>query len=131
MIALDTSVLVRYLVEDDEEQTARAAALIEGTASRGEQLFVAGIVLCEVVWVLRSSYRIPRLEVVAVLKNLVRARPLRFQDKEAIHRALAAYESKRGDFADYLISEQAAAAGCEQVATFDRALLEEDGFFEP
>jgi len=34
-------------------------------------------------------------------------------------------------FADYLIAGEAAAVGCEQAATFDRALLEESEFFAP
>ena len=49
MIGLDTNVLVRYLVEDDEEQAARAAAFIEGISDRGEKLYVPHVVLCELV----------------------------------------------------------------------------------
>ena len=75
MIALDTNVLVRYLVEDDAEQSARAARLIEGAADQGDAMFVAHIVVCEVVWVLQVAYRIGKPEVIATLKNLVRASP--------------------------------------------------------
>ena len=52
MIALDTNVLVRFIVEDDDEQTGRAVLLIHDALAKNEPLFVSEVVLCEVVWVL-------------------------------------------------------------------------------
>jgi predicted nucleic-acid-binding protein len=49
-------------------------------------------------------------------------------DAAVIDRALHSYRGGRGDFADYLVREQARAAGAEEVVTFDRALKGEDGF---
>jgi len=57
MIALDTNVLVRFLVEDDEKQSQKATRLIRNAQKRGEPLFISDIVMCEVVWVLSTSYR--------------------------------------------------------------------------
>src|SRR5688572_15485594 len=53
--ALDTNVLVRYLVQDDPGQSRRAAAYIEGAASAGDQILLSNIVLCETVQVLDSA----------------------------------------------------------------------------
>jgi predicted nucleic-acid-binding protein len=131
VIALDTNVLVRFLVEDDESQSAAAAALIEETLSHGEGLFVTDIVLCETVWVLTASYGVKRPAVVAILRDLLRAKQLSFAAPDSLSRALDAFASGRGDFADYLIREHSRAAGCEQVVTFDRALLREHGFTAP
>lgn len=131
MIALDTNVLVRYLVEDDAEQSARAARLIEGAADQGEVLFVTHIVMCEVVWVLQVAYRVSKPDVIATLKNLVRARQLELEDAELVRKALAEFEDGKGDFADYLIRARSAARWCERVATFDKALLKEAGFVAP
>lgn len=55
MIAIDTNVVVRYLVADEDEQFRRSAALIEG-----EPVFLCTTVLLEVEWVLRSLYRLER-----------------------------------------------------------------------
>ena len=131
MIALDTNVLVRYLTEDDEAQATRAAALIEGATDSGERMFVSHIVLCELVWVLAGPYRRPRSDIIAALKGLLASAQLLVEDAALAHRALARYQSGRADFADYLIRERASAAGYEEVATFDRKLLREDGFVEP
>jgi len=131
MIALDTNVLVRFLVEDDARQTAEAAALIKRVVDADGTLFVSDIVLCETVWVLAGSYRIPRAEIASALRELLRARHLTFQAPDQIARALDAFARARGDFADYLIREHARAAGCDSVATFDRALTRENGFAAP
>ena len=128
MIALDTNVLVRYLVEDDEKQTALAAALITRAIANDEALFIADVVVCETVWVLSISYDTSRTDIVGVLRKLFRARHLTFRAVDQLIRGLEAFEAGKGDFADYLIREQARAAECEAVATFDRVLLKERGF---
>jgi len=128
VIALDTNVLVRFLVEDDRKQTAAAAALIDRVVKDGDTLFVSDVVVCETVWVMSVSYHIGRKEIAGVLRNLLRARHVTFSAADQLIRALEAYESGKGDFADYLIREHARAADCDQVATFDRVLLRERGF---
>ena len=131
MIALDTNVLVRFLVEDDEQQSRLAARLITAAIRRDDQLFISDIVLCETVWVLSSAYRLSRPEIAAALSGLLRARAVVFSSSDRLTRALEAYTKGKGDFADYLIREHARAAGAETVATFDRSLLKERGFSKP
>jgi predicted nucleic-acid-binding protein len=131
MLALDTNVLVRFLVDDDEIQSSRAAKLVSRTIRGGEQLFVSDVVLCELVWVLRASYSFGRAEVAGVLQRLLKAAHLTFTDSDQLKRAAEAFASGKSDFADYVIREQARAAGCECVVTFDRALLKEAHFAAP
>ena len=131
MIALDTNVLVRFLVVDDKAQSAKAARLVERAVARNETLFVSDIVLCETVWVLLSAYQVSRAEVGQVLGELLRATHLGFRDADELLRALEAFGGGKGDFADCLIQEHARSAGCAEVATFDRALLREKGFTSP
>jgi len=122
MMALDTNVLVRFIVEDDKAQSARASRLIDGAIARNEALFVSDAVLCEFVWVLSISYHVPRAELVATLGQLVQTKELSFASTERVRRATSAYAIGKGDFADYLIREHARDVGCTSVATFDRAL---------
>jgi predicted nucleic-acid-binding protein len=130
VIALDTNVLVRYLVEDDAEQSAAAGAVIDRAIAADEQLVVSDVVLCETVWVLTGAYRVGRARVGDILADLIRAKHLSFAAPDELARAIRAYAAGRGDFADYVIREHARSAGCESVATFDRALLREPGFIE-
>ncbi len=131
MIALDTNVLVRFLVQDDDGQTARVQALLQRAIDQGVSCYVSDVALCELVWVLERSYKIHREEIGQGLRQLLRARHLLFSSTDRLFRALKAYASRRGDFADYVIREHARSAGCESVATFDKALLTEQGFMAP
>jgi predicted nucleic-acid-binding protein/bifunctional DNA-binding transcriptional regulator/antitoxin component of YhaV-PrlF toxin-antitoxin module len=131
MIALDTNVLVRFLVEDDAAQASRAAALIEQAIADGTALFISDVVLCETVWVLTARYGFSRVEVAAVLRRLLDADHLVFATPPQNVRALAAYAAGKDDFADYVIREHGRAAACSAVATFDHALLKETGYVSP
>lgn len=131
MIAIDTNVLVRFIVEDDETQASRVARLIERATDEDEAIFVSDIVLCELVWVLSVSYRVARAEIVATLNRLVQAKQLAFADADRVRRATDAYAKGKGDFADYVIREHARDAGCTVVVTFDRPLHKEALFVAP
>jgi predicted nucleic-acid-binding protein len=131
MIGIDTNVLVRFIVEDDEPQTQRAVALFRRALARGERIFISDVVLCELVWVLETVYRVPREEITDALANLIRAKEVEIGDADPIHRAVNAFRAGKGDFADYVIRERAAAAGCSTLATFEKKLWAERGFSKP
>jgi predicted nucleic-acid-binding protein len=128
MIALDTNVLVRFLVDDDKAQSARAARFVARAIATDEPLFVSDVVMCETVWVLVVAYQVPRGEIGETFGRLLMAAHLRYDDADRLSRALDAFLTGKGDFADYLIREEARGAGCDQVATFDRVLLKERAF---
>lgn len=128
MISLDTNVVVRFLVRDDAKQARAAKGLVERLDREDERAHVSDIVLCELVWVLRSAYRMGRLPIARALRQLVAAKQLVFESHDAIQRAIHAYETGHGDFADYVIREHARGAGCDSVATFDQVLLKDEHF---
>lgn len=128
MIALDTNVLVRLLLHDDEAQARAAERLFIRARRERTALFVADIVLCELVWVLKSRVGLSRAEIAALLDRLLRTELIVLSDAAVAENALAAYREGRGDFADYLIREQSLSADAEEVVTFDKALKGEAGF---
>jgi predicted nucleic-acid-binding protein len=131
VIALDTNILVRFLVEDDPEQTRVAQDLIQRIVEADARGFLGHVVLVEVVWVLEARYRVSRRVIVDHLKKLLRSRHLEFQSKEWVQRAVRRYSAEGGDFADYLIQEAAEQAGCAVLATFDRALHKQSSVLPP
>ena len=100
---LDTNVLVRYFVADDPKQHAEAATLIEGVLTPEEPGLVHPVALCELVWVLRRAYKVPKAEIVSVLRLTLSVRSLRILDEPRVREALALYESHSADFADCLL----------------------------
>jgi predicted nucleic-acid-binding protein len=131
VIALDANVIVRYLLRDDPKQAKQAKALVDRLDRDDEQAYVSDVVLCEVVWVLRSVYGFGREQIGAVLRQLIAARQLTFDSSDRLLRAVRAFDTGKGDFADYVIREQARDAGCNAVRSFDKALLGEDVFAAP
>ena len=71
MIGLDTNVLVRYLAQDDPEQSARATALIEQGLTVAEPGCIGIIAMVETVWVLDRAYRMGEAEIAAVVERLL------------------------------------------------------------
>ena len=128
MIALDTNLLVRLIVQDDAAQ-ARAVERLLVRAHRDQtSLFVADVVMCELVWVLTRRLGLSRTEIADALDRLLRTELVVVADAAITSRTLGAYRSGRGDFADYLIREQALAHEALEVVTFDRTLKGEAGF---
>ncbi len=122
MRGLDTNILVRYLTQDDPDQSRQANALIANALGSGQRLYLGQIVLCELVWVLRGAYDLPKSTVVATLDKLLDTAEFEIEAKDHVRRALADYSAGAGGFADYLIGHVHRSAGCEQTATFDRKL---------
>lgn len=118
MIALDTNVLVRYMMQDDPKQSPRAARLIE--ALTGEDPgFVPLVAAVELVWVLSGSYGLGRAQVSEALEGLLRSRELRLDRADLVTQALRRFSAGGADFADCLIERIAADAGCTDTMTFD------------
>lgn len=120
MISLDSSVLVRYLVQDDVIQSARATRLIEEELSEIEQGFVTLIVLVETGWVLKRVYKVNDQEWREAVYDLLQIRQLEVESREVVAKALNRLGTQKGDFADALIAESSAHAGCSKTVTFDR-----------
>ncbi len=120
MPALDTNVLVRYVVEDDIAQLAAARRLIRKCVSEGQTLFVPVTVALELEWVLRASYEYAKDEVMEVLASLFSAAELSFESERALEVALQLYREGPADFADCLHVALAAQAGELPLWTFDK-----------
>ena len=125
MIGLDTNVLVRFLVRDDEAQYVRASALLNAPPDDG--FFIGDVVLAEVMWVLHRSYGCTREEIATTVQTLLEATGLHFESTDRVHAALRRYARGSAGFSDCLIAERAWDAGCEELVSFDRGLSREPG----
>jgi len=127
MPALDTNVLVRYLVRDDPAQLASAQRLIRRCVNAGQTLLVPVTVTLELEWVLRTSFAYSKEETIAALSNLFSAAEVAFESERALEVALELYRSTGADFADCLHIALAAQAGEQPLWTFDRAAAKVSG----
>jgi len=121
--ALDTNVLVRYVVQDDSGQLAAAKRLIGRCVAQGQSLFVPVTVALELEWVLRAGFGYPKDDVLEVLSNLLSAAELTFESERALEVALQLYREGTADFADCLHIALATEAGEQPLWTFDRGAV--------
>ena len=122
MIGLDTNIIVRYLTQDDPDQSRKASLEIEKGLSDGLMFFISDIVVCELVWVLETAYEYERREIIPVLENILRTKQFQFENKDLLWKSLTDYRNKKGDFADHLIGHVGYKSGCQDTITFDAEL---------
>ncbi|WP_374437597.1 PIN domain-containing protein [Inhella sp.] len=127
MPALDTNVLVRFLVEDDAAQFAAAQRLIRRCVQEGQALFVPVTVVLELEWVLRKRYGFAKDAVVQMLAALLSAAELSFESERALEVALQLYREGAADFADGLHIALAAQAQELPLWTFDKGAAKLSG----
>jgi len=127
MPALDTNVLVRYLVRDDNAQLAAAKRVISRSVAENLPLFVPVTVVLELEWVLRSSFHYGKDDVLHVLSNLLSAAELSFESERALEVALQLFRKGAADFADCLHIALAVQAGAQPFWTFDKGAAKIQG----
>jgi predicted nucleic-acid-binding protein len=123
MIGLDTNVVVRYLVQDDPAQSARATEIIERRLSESNPGFVSIVAMAEMVWVLERAYGLSDNNIVAAIERTLQADVLVVENEQQVFAAIIALKEGRGSFADALIGALGADAGCSATLTFDRKAL--------
>ena len=128
MIGLDTNVLVRFLVKDDQAQFERAQKLIKREASEGEAVSISLVVLLETERVLRSRYALGKNEIAGALSGLLDSTEVRVEDEGTVERALFVWKDSAAEFADCLIGERYRELGCRATASFDGRALRLAGF---
>jgi predicted nucleic-acid-binding protein len=122
MRAVDTNVLVRLVVRDDERQVRAAEAFIVGGA------WVSHLVLAETTWVLDAVYERTAEQIAAAIDMLLNHEHLTMQDADVVTAAIENFRKRPGlGFSDCLVLEIARKAGHLPLGTFDRDLAKLDG----
>ena len=128
MIGLDTNVLVRYLVQDDPDQSAKATALMERRLTADEPGFISTVVMAETAWVLQRSYGWSGQDLASILEHILQVDVLVVEHDQQVAEAVSRLNAGEGSFSDALIAAMARGAGCSHTVTFDRRALRLPGF---
>jgi len=126
MVALDTNVLLRYLLDDHEAQSRSAKILISSLNSTNKA-FIGREVLLEVIWVLNRIYKVGRLELSKILFHILNSSEFIVEDAESLEEALGLFQNSQGDLSDLLILSHARQLGALPLVTFDKKLAEYEG----
>lgn len=117
MRAVDTNVVVRYLLADEPRQAAVARRTIDRHAC-----WVSLTVLLEIEWVLRGAAGLPKRRVHDLLLAFAGLPTVSVEQPAVVAKALE-LSGAGMDFADAIHACVADAAGCEAFATFDRRFV--------
>ena len=120
MKALDTNVLVRFLVKDDEQQAKTVYRLFKQAESKAEAFFIPILVVLETVWVLEAVYETTRQEILDSIDELLLMPILEFEAQSAIRSFISSARENKTDLSDLLIAYCAKYSGCDSVVTFDK-----------
>ena len=129
MTAVDTNVLVRFLIGDDGQQAKKIYHLFKRAELENRHFVVPQLVVLELLWVLDAVYGISRQEILNSIKDLILMPILKFESHSAIQQFLLASQTSKLDLPDLLIAHSAKALGCEKVLTFDRKASKHDLFY--
>jgi predicted nucleic-acid-binding protein len=128
VIALDTNVVLRLLIEDDPKQTPLAQRLVREALAEGDVCYVSDAALCEIEWVLVSCYDASRADLVLAYDRLFGLPGFQFEDVRELRRVLERFRQSRVEFSDLLLGVRAQGRGARTTYTFDRALARQEGF---
>jgi len=128
LIALDTNVLVRYLVQDDPKQARTATRFIERNCTDDKPCFIGHIVLCELAWVLESAYDQNREQIAHIIEELLQVGQLDVQQPEVVWRALKDCKNSNAGFPDHVLARVNQSAGCYCTVTFDKKASKQPAF---
>jgi predicted nucleic-acid-binding protein len=116
---VDTSVILRILVRDDEGKVAAVERLLLSSRRSGKRLHVLPVTILEIVWVLEKVYKLDRRSIRELADAILNTGELAVENGEVFRKALAVYEEKNVKFADAVMGVWGIARGLKTVYTYD------------
>lgn len=116
MIVIDTNIILRYLLEDNEELSKKAIEIIDNN-----QIFIPTEVIVETSYVLKKVYQVEKDKIYKVIQLLLEMENVNFENKETIELAFKTYAEKNLDIVDCMLYAYAKNEKYE-VKTFDNKL---------
>jgi predicted nucleic-acid-binding protein len=126
MTGVDTNVLIRFVMADDQEQYRKAKRLMQSFTMQSPG-FITQVCIAEFVWVLETRYRKPKGTIFEWLTWLVESGEIVLENQVVVEKALMTFSATKSDFSDCLIALAGRLAGCSSTVTFDKAAAKAAG----
>ena len=101
--SVDTNVLLRLLIKDDDIKKKACERLLEKAKLKEIHLYILPIVVMEIVWVLEKYYKLDRKTVRELAEAVMNTPELHIEMEDVFRKALRLYEEKNVKFADAVI----------------------------
>jgi predicted nucleic-acid-binding protein len=116
----DTNLFIRWIVRDDEKQTAAVDRVLSKVASGALQLHITAVTVAEIAWVLESFYVAPKKKIRDFILAILDTPGILLEEPELSREALILFAEKNIDFADAYYIAWTKASGLNEIYTFDK-----------
>ena len=120
MKALDTNILVRFLIQDDKQQAQTVKTFLSQAENNKQSFFVTLLVVLELIWVLEAVYKVTRKDILLSINELLSMPVLNFEKQKVVRQFISVAQTSRFDLSDLLIALSALQENCETTYTFDK-----------
>jgi predicted nucleic-acid-binding protein len=125
---LDSSLLLRYILEDDPIWSAPATRFIDSNCTRESPGYINSIVLAEVVWSLRRQAGYDNTTVASLVDELLQSDIFLIENEDAVESALAEFKKGKAGFVDCLIAAVNRRAEAHPTFAIDKAAIKSNVF---
>ncbi|OIN97411.1 hypothetical protein AUJ66_03410 [Candidatus Desantisbacteria bacterium CG1_02_38_46] len=116
---LDTNIILRLLIKDDEVKIKSCLELIKNANEREASLYLLPVTILEIVWVLEKVYKYSRQNIVELVGAILNTPGIKTESEEVFRKALSDYETKGIKFADAVMGHWGMEKGFTTVYTYD------------
>ena len=128
MIGIDTNILVRFITQDDKQQSAKVNQFIDQKLSADNMGLISKIVLCELTWVLSNAYGYSRNDISTIIQQVLITQEFIVEDSDLALKALQYYQHGNAGFADYFLAQTHDSMGADYTVTFDKKAAKSELF---
>lgn len=119
MIGVDTNILLRLIVVDDQEQNEKARYFLS-QCSVEDPAYISAIVLAELVWFQRRRLDYPQPQIIDLLLSFLASDDVVIEHANELGLLLSDENAPMAHLADHLVAWAGMKAGCRKTVTFDR-----------
>ncbi|MCL5408461.1 MAG: PIN domain-containing protein [Candidatus Omnitrophica bacterium] len=119
---LDTNVIVRYLVEEKEKQPEDLEKFFLQLDNGNLNVELLDIVFLQVIFVLKSFYKIKKIEIIENLKRILFLNGIYMKNKKIMERTLEIWQIHSGDIVDCYIAAYMENSGDKEIFTYDKGI---------
>ena len=128
MIGVDTNILLRFALQDDDAQSRSAIAFLRADERLSSPAMICPVTLVEFVWTVRRREGFSKARVLDLLDAFTDSGRIAYSDEKLIRACIEQWRSGTADLPDYLIAALNLQAGARTTVTFDRNAASEIGF---
>ncbi len=116
---IDTSVILRLLIQDDPAKARSCEKLLREGEQRGLILYLLPVAIMETVWVLEKIYKFGRKTIREIIEAILNTPELKIEMEDVFRKAIRSYEEKNIKFADAMMGYWGLEKDLSVIFTYD------------